>query len=270
MRRLFRRRRQLSGKRILLTGASSGIGKCLALQLAAKGASLVLLARNEDRLSEVAEQIKQADLVENCQVVAIIGDVTDPSTRHRALVTCREELGGLDILINNAGVGAYGRFVEVSPDRLRTLMEVNLFAAAEFIREATPLLRKGNDPAIVNMGSILGCRGIPFSSEYCASKFALHGLSESIRPELEKIGIELNLVAPGTTETEFKQNVVDAQGTPPWTRSGGVSADWVAKRTINALQKRRRLIIPNPVGRLMVCANRIAPRLLDRFMSQYG
>lgn len=266
MRRLFRRRRQLDEKRILLTGASSGIGKCLALQLAAKCAKLVLMARNEAKLSKVSDAIKQ----QGGHAIQVIGDVTKLEDRARGLAACENELGGLDVLINNAGVGAYGRFVEVSPDRLRSLMEVNLFAAAELIREATPLLRTGNDSAIVNIGSILGCRGIPFSSEYCASKFALHGLSESIRPELEKIGIELTLVAPGTTETEFKQNVVDIQGTPPWSRSGGVSADWVAKRTIGALRRRRRMIIPNPVGRLMVCANRIAPRLLDRIMTRYG
>lgn len=266
MRRCCRRRRQLKGKRVLLTGASSGIGRCLAEQLAEQGAKLVLLARNESKLNEVADSLRD----EGAEVVCVIGDVTDSAVRATALAQCEQAFGGLDLLINNAGVGAYGRFVEVSADRLRTLMEVNLFAVAELTREATPLLKAGNDAAIINIGSILGCRGIPFSSEYCASKFALHGLSESIRPELEKLGIELTLVAPGATETGFKENVVDNQGKPPWGRSGGVPADRVARATLRAVRRRRRMIIPNMMGRLMVLANRIAPRLLDRLMNRYG
>ncbi|MEM8864423.1 MAG: SDR family NAD(P)-dependent oxidoreductase, partial [Planctomycetota bacterium] len=170
---LFSKRRELSGKRVLLTGASSGIGRELAKQLAAANARQVLLARSEDTLHELRSELGE----QACEVVA--GDVTDHSARAAALQRATDAYGGLDLLINNAGAGAYGRFTEVSSERLRTLMEVNLFAPAELIREAAPLLAAGEDSAVVNIGSILGCRGLPFSSEYCASKFALHGLSEA-------------------------------------------------------------------------------------------
>ena len=266
MRRLFRWRRKFAGKRALITGASSGIGRELALHLADAGTNLVLLARNEERLQQVAEEVKQRGV----NVAFVAGDVTSRETRAKALEVCQNNFGGIDLLFNNAGAGAYGRFVEVSADRLRDLMELNLFAVAEFTREATPMLVQGEDPAIINVGSILGCRGIPFSSEYCATKFALHGLTESIRPEIEKLGIEVMLVAPGTTETEFKNNVIDEQGTPPWVRRGGVPAALVARRTLRALRRRRRMVVPNFYGKLFVLANRLIPRVLDRALERYG
>ena len=92
--------------------------------------------------------------------------------------------GGLDLLVNNAGIGAQGRFAEADPARLRQIMEVNFFAPAEMTRAALPLLKQGRRPMIVNIGSILGHRGIPGTSEYCASKFAVQGFSESLRAEL--------------------------------------------------------------------------------------
>ena len=263
---LFGRPRNLAGRRAILTGASSGIGRSLALQLASNGVRQVLVARSREKLEAVCAEIIES----GGEALAVVGDVTDRATRDAALQRVESEWGGLDLLINNAGVGAYGRFAEVSPDRLRTLMEVNLFAAAELLREATPLLRSGEDSVVVNMGSILGCLGLPFSSEYCASKFALHGLSDAIRPELKRIGIDLLLVAPGTTSTEFAENVVDAHGEPPWTRHGGVSPEYVASKTIRALKKRRTFVVPNRQGWWLLLANRLAPGLVDRVLARYG
>src|SRR5204863_9708761 len=100
-----------------------------------------------------------------------VGDVTQPSDRAAALEMARLEFGGLDALVNNAGIGALGRFDEGGESRLRQVMEVNFFAPAQFIREALPLLKTGNRPIIVNVSSVLGHRAIPDMSEYCASKF---------------------------------------------------------------------------------------------------
>ncbi|MEM6799451.1 MAG: SDR family NAD(P)-dependent oxidoreductase [Planctomycetota bacterium] len=262
----FQSPRQLTGKRAIITGASSGIGRCLAMELARHGAQQVLIARNEAKLREVAGQAEAI----GGEVEIVPGDVTDPAIRAATLDRATSRFGGIDILINNAGIGAYGRFVEVSSDRLRQLAEVNLFAPAEFIREAAPLMQAGDDPAVVNIGSILGCRGLPFSSEYCATKFALHGLSESIRPELRRLGIDLLVVAPGTTSTEFKDNVVDNHGKPPWGRRGGVPPERVARATLRALRGRRRFIIPNTQGWIMVTASRLFPWLVNRVLDRYG
>ena len=115
----------------------------------------------------------------------------------------QQETGGLDLLVNNAGVGALGEFAEADPQRLRTVMEVNFFAPAELIRAAMPLLRAGEQPMIVNIGSVLGHRAVPLKSEYCASKFALHGFSDAVRAELADQGIDLLMVSPSTTQRSF-------------------------------------------------------------------
>src|ERR1700704_3637152 len=162
--------RHLTNRRALVTGASSGIGRALAVELARRGADLVLLARRETRLAEVAQQITQLGR----RAICIAGDVTDAAVRQRALAAASDQLGGLAILVNNAGVAAHGRFADANPGRVRPLMEVNFFAPVEFIREALPLLREGVQPIIVNIGSILGRRGSPHKSEYSASKFAIH------------------------------------------------------------------------------------------------
>src|SRR5262245_40838375 len=143
--------RNLTGRRALITGASSGIGRALAIELARHGVDLVLIARREDRLAEVETEIRELGR----QAVAVAGDVTDPAMRRRAVDEARDELGGLDILVNNAGVAAHGRFSDADPGRLRPIMEVNFFAAAELIREAVPLLKAGRQPVTVNIGSIL-------------------------------------------------------------------------------------------------------------------
>src|SRR4051812_10821448 len=176
-------KRRLTDRRALVTGASSGIGRDLATELARHGADLVLLARREERLAEVAQQISQLGR----RAICVVGDVTDASVRQRALAAAQDQFGGLDILINNAGVAAHGRFADADPARVRPIMEVNFFAPVEFIRQALPLLRKGTQPMVVNIGSILGRRGSPHKSEYSASKFAIHGFSEAVRPELERL-----------------------------------------------------------------------------------
>src|SRR5205085_8372174 len=177
--------RSLAGSRGIITGASSGIGRALAVELAKAGARLVLVARSENTLSELATDLSR----DGHQAAILVGDVTNQQARAAAVEMARQAYGGLDFVVNNAGVGALGRFADAAPERLRSVFEVNFFAAAEMIRTALPILRKGNRPIVVNVGSILGHRGIPHSSEYCASKFALRGLTESIRTEFAPLGV---------------------------------------------------------------------------------
>ncbi len=132
------------------------------------------------------------------------------------------------------------------------------------------MLRNGNRPVVVNIGSILGHRATPRNSEYCASKFAIRGLTESLRPELAQLGIDMLLVSPGTTETEFYQNVINAAEKPPWPEGRGVSAESVARATVRAIAAGRREIIPSGRGRMLVWLNRACPWLVDRIMRRYG
>ena len=133
----------------------------------------------------------------------IAGDVTSRDDRAAAIKRCCDRFGGLDCLVNNAGIGALGPFAEADEERLRQVFEVNFFASAEFIREALPELRQGRSPIVVNVGSVLGHFAVPGKSEYCASKFALHGLSDALRIELGREEIDVLLVSPSTTSSEF-------------------------------------------------------------------
>ncbi|NOZ39394.1 MAG: SDR family NAD(P)-dependent oxidoreductase [Planctomycetes bacterium] len=260
-------RRSLADRRILLTGASSGIGRALALQLAPFGVRLLLLARREAPLLELAAELKRLGA---SSAEPIVGDVTDAELRANVADQIRRDWGGLDMLINNAGVSAHGRFEGSSPAVLRQIMEVNFFAAAELARETFSLLKAGDDSLVVNIGSILGHRGVPFNSEYCASKFALRGWSEAIRPELARDGIDLLLVSPGTTDTEFFDHLL-AQGEKlPWGEQQGVPVEKVAAQIVRAIERRRHEISPNWRGRLLGVLNRLSPRLVDRLMNRYG
>jgi short-subunit dehydrogenase len=258
--------RTISGSRSLVTGASGGIGRAVAVELARQGSRVVLLARREEKLKDIADEIAAGGGRAEC----VIGDVTDAGVRKAALDRARNSFGGLDILVNNAGIGALGRFDEADPARIRRLFEVNLFAAAELIREALPLLKQGNRPIVVNIGSVLGHLATPRSSEYCATKFALRGLTDSLRAEFASLGIDVLLVSPGTTETEFFDHVVEETSAPRWARMRGVTAESVARATVRAIRRGRHEIIPNPVGRILVFASRLFPGLLRRMLTRYG
>ncbi len=121
-------------------------------------------------------------------LVTLRGDITDADDRRRMVEASTRHFGGIDILVNNAGIGATGHFADAGPDRLRKIMEVNFFGLTETTRAFLPLLRQGNKPAIVNISSIAGKRGIPARSEYSASKFAVQGFSEACAPKWPRMG----------------------------------------------------------------------------------
>lgn len=263
---MWRKERSLVGLRALVTGASGGIGRALALELARHGVDLVLVARRRDRLERVAEEVAQIGR----RAIVVTGDITDSALRDQALRAAEEELGGLDILVNNAGVSAHGRFADADPGRLRPIMEVNFFAPVELIRGAIPLLKRGQEPIIVNIGSVLGKRGSPHKSEYSASKFALQGFGEALRAELLRDGIELLSVVTGPTDTEFFQHLLEEHGDLPFKDSKPVSPQRVAQATVRAIERRKHEIVPSFRGWLLVTLNRHFPRLVDRLMGRYG
>jgi len=258
--------RKLTDKRVIITGASSGIGRELARQLAAQGCQLVINARRKERLDDLASEISASGA--SCLVVE--GDVTDQAVRARLLDQCKQRFGGLDILINNAGIGAMGRFDEATPERLREIFEVNFFAVAEMIRESLPLLKTGNEPMIVNLSSVLGHRGVPLKSEYCATKFAIHGFSDAIRAELASDGIDLLLVSPSTTDSEFFDAAIDDPTQRDWKKGGAMPPEKVAAKTIRAIQKRRHEIILTFGGRILVWLDRLIPGIANRIIAKFG
>jgi short-subunit dehydrogenase len=263
-------KRRLTNQRAIVTGASSGIGWFLAKQLAAAGTKVCICARRRERLEQLQSEIRTDGGV--CEIV--VGDVTSGETRQALLECVQSNFGGLDILINNAGVGAMGRFEDATPERLRNIFEVNFFATAEQIRVSLPLLRNSktpkNSPIIVNMSSVLGHRATPLKSEYCASKFAVHGLSDSIRAELARDGIDLLLVSPSTTDSEFFDQAIEDNTKKDWKKRGAMSPEIVAAKTIRAIRKGRHEIILTHGGRLLVWIDRLIPGLANRLMAKFG
>jgi short-subunit dehydrogenase len=258
-------KRELRERRAIVTGASSGIGREIAVELARCGAAVVAVARREDRLGQLAGQIAAL----GTPVETVVGDITDPATRQRAIDVAQSKLGGLDILVNNAGVGAMGSFEDSDPQPLRRLMETNFFALVEMTRLALPLLKQGVRPIVVNLSSILGHRGVPYNSAYCASKFAVQGFSESIRAEFTRLGIDVLVVSPGTTETEFFDRVIEHTAKPSWPKHKPVSAATVARQTVRAIRLGRHEIIPYRWGQVLCWLNRLSPRFVDGLMARY-
>jgi short-subunit dehydrogenase len=258
--------RSLTGARAIVTGASGGLGREIALELGRNGAHVVLVARREQKLREVAEEIVK--LGGKTEIVA--GDVTSPAIRQSAIDAARSAFGGLDMLINNAGVGAIGHFADADAERMRRVMEINFFAPVELTRLALPLLKAGRQPLVVNIGSILGHRATPRYAEYCASKFALRGWTETLRAELRPDGIDVLLVSPGPTRTEFWDNLLEQKGKVPWTREYAMTAPRVARRIVKAIHSGRRWeLVPGLRGKLFVLSNRYFPRIVDRIMRRY-
>ena len=261
-------RRSLNNKRILLTGASSGIGAVLASLLAKEGADLVLLARRKDRLQNIAEQIKQQ--YSSRKVILADGDVTDPNIRQKAVQSAIGQLGGLDILINNAGAGAMARIEETTQETLRRIFEVNFFSLFELTQLALPHLKQGVEPMVVNLSSIVGLRGVPHYGVYGSAKFAVTGLSESMRAEVARHGIDVLLVCPGTTQTEFFDVLHQETSKPKLPVHRPVSSEYVAIRIVRAMQRGQHRIIPYLPAVLLDRLNRLSPRFVDWIMARYA
>jgi short-subunit dehydrogenase len=259
-------RTDLKGARIIVTGASSGIGWALAELLAGEKSRLVLASRNQEKLEELARKIKE----QGGEAHVVSTDVTEAAARAPLIETALARLGGIDILINNAGVGAKGFFADAQEERLRRIFEVNFFAATELTRLAIPHLRQGNTPMVVNVSSILGRRAIPSCTEYCASKFALAGWSEGLRAELVHQGIHVLLVCPGRIVTNFNENMIENKVGFGWQNHRAMSAERCAQLIVRAIRRRKNELIITGHGKVLVWTNRIAPRLVDYVLGRFS
>ncbi len=251
--------------RILLTGASSGIGRALAVELAKQGAKLALVSRRQPPLDDLARLIHE----KGGTATVVTGDVTDAGQRQRLIASAVAALGGLDILINNAGVGARGWFTESTPETLRQIMEVNFFAAAELTRAALPHLKKGRDPMIVNVSSAVGRRGLPGCAEYCASKFALTGWSESLRGELVNDGVHVMVVSPGAIQTGFRDNLLADRMDYGAMASQDMTAERCAEIIVRGMRCKALETVITIKAKGLVWGQRFLPGLVDWLLRRH-
>jgi short-subunit dehydrogenase len=252
-------KRELRDRRLLITGASSGIGYCLAEQAGAAGARLALAARSADRLEELAGKLAARGV----DVLAVPTDLTAEGDRRHLLDRVVEHFGGLDVLVNNAGVASFAHFADSSEAVLRQVMEVNFFAPVELIRLAVPVLARGRQPAVVNVSSMCGRRGMPAWPEYSASKFALCGMTEALRGELVRFEIDVLLVLPGLTRTGLPKNLLKNQGRAKIDFGAGMPPEDAAAGILRALQANRPETVLGREARWLLRFNRYFPRLTD-------
>lgn len=256
--------RKLLNRRIVLTGASRGIGRALAQQLAKKGANLVLVARSQEALQQLESELSG----QGADVLAVVADVSSEADRARALELATQRFGGVDILINNAGIGSWGHFSNSTEDILRQIMEVNFFAPAELIRSAIPLLQKGIQPAIVNVSSMCGRVGVPAWPEYSASKHALCGLTEALRGEMARFDIDVLLIVPGLASSTLSKNLLRNDGKMKIDFESGMPVEKVAQKIVRSIEKNRTETTIGSDARQMILVHRFFPWLVDRIMGK--
>ncbi len=262
--RLFRHwpRRRLAGMRAIVTGGSSGVGRAVAVQLAKRGADVLATARRADRLAAL-EHDWTARNQSGGSLQTLAGDQTDASFRTQLLTEAGNRLGGLDLLVLAAGSGAVGRFDASQPETLRSIMEIDFFAPAELARGSLPLLRKGRDPAIAFIGSIIGRHPLPLHLDYGAAKAAIASLAIGLRMELAASEIDVLLATLGPTASEFWDNLIEGNRAS-WSRGRAMPAERAAHRILRGLVCRRREVVPGLQAKAYVLTARLFPRLFDR------
>jgi short-subunit dehydrogenase len=252
-------RRDLSGKRAILTGASGGIGRATADALVKAGVRLAISSRNAPAIQHLTESLTKT----GGEVFAIAADVTKPDDRLRLVSEAMRHLGGLDLLINNAGVGSWGHFSSSTPEIMRTVMEVNFFGPIELTRVAIPHLTKGQEPAVVNVTSMCGRKGMPAWPEYSASKFALVGMSEAWRGEFARFDVDVLTIVPGMTDSGFQNNWLRAEGKESLKFAEGMKPEEVAAGIVAAIHKNRTEVVLGGEARRLLRFNRYFPRLTN-------
>jgi short-subunit dehydrogenase len=257
-------KRDLRGRRILITGASGGIGRAVAQQAAAAGARLLLAARSAEPLQALAGELTAA----GADVVAIPADITSDADRRHLLEVAGGRFDGLDALINNAGIGSFGHFADSSEQILRQIMEVNFFAPAELMRLAVPVLMRGRQPAIVNVASMCGRRAMPAWPEYSASKYALCGLTEALRGEFARFDIDVLLVVPGLTRSDMSRHLLRNAGRAKIPFDKGMAPERVAAAILATLTHNRTEVVVGRDARWMLRVSRFFPRLVDALLAR--
>ncbi|HEV3192936.1 MAG TPA: SDR family NAD(P)-dependent oxidoreductase [Polyangiaceae bacterium] len=245
-----------AGPTVIVTGASSGIGRALARAWAKKGARVVLSARGEAALTEVARGIESY----GGSAISVPGDVTREEDRAKLIETARAQTGRLDVLVNNAGRGYYGSALRIDPAELTDLFSLNVVAPLRLAQLAIdPLTRTGG--CIVMMSSIAGVVASPRMGAYAATKFALEAVSMSLRAELAGTGVRVVVVRPGPVETPFREHAITTDGKAGVRpRAAGVqTAEEVAEQTVRAVERGQAVMETTPFVRVASAAARIAP-----------
>lgn len=253
-------------KVVLISGACAGIGRALALRFAQAGARLVLMDLDQDALDSLVQHLGSHH---NVEALGLYCDVADAERVQHCVALAIEHFGGIDVLINNAGVTHRSNFADTSLEVFRRVMDINYFGAVHCTQAALPSLIERHGQIIV-MSSLSGFSPLLYRSAYNASKHALHGLFETLRCELKGSGVGVMLVCPGFTATDLRKNALvgDASITaqPPLAMGKVASAQEVAESIYRAALKRKRLLVMSNVDWRARLLARYFPRLFERVL----
>lgn len=247
----------LKGKRILLTGATGGLGQSLAIALADKGAILSLVGRDAAKL----EQLKQTLEKMGNSSHTITADLSEIDAIPFVYKNARRQMGGIDILINNAGILDFIKFENQHQGRIAQMIETNVTIPIQFTREIIPDFIARNEGQVVFVGSIFGSLGFPYFSTYCASKFAIHGFSQSLRRELAGSKVGITYIAPRGIQTSMN----DANTVAMWEKTGSQmdAAEVVANRIVKALEKKQQEVFIDEPQSFFAWLNGLFPKLVS-------
>lgn len=255
----------LKDKVIIITGASSGIGLASARLFATRGARLVLAARSLDKLEEIAAQLP-------CETLCVKADVSLEADCRALVEQTVERFGGIDVLVNNAGLSMRAMFRDLDLSVIRKLMDVNFWGTVYCTKYALPWLLRSKG-SVVGVISTAGYIGLPARTGYCSSKYAIRGFLDTLRIEHLKDGLQVLVFAPGFTASNVRNAALTADGTPqgrtPRDEGRMMSAEAVALKLEKALNKRKSSVILTPLSKFTLWLDRLAPRLKDRLEYSY-
>lgn len=244
---------------VLITGASEGIGASCSSLLARKGAKLSLTALPGADFQDISTE----------RQLITTGDITSADIRRRVVANTLERFGRIDVLINNVGVGQYGLASEVDTEISKRLFDVNVFAPLALTQLVIPGMRQQRSGTIVNIGSVGGKVSLPWAVMYCASKWAVHCVDDSLRRELKDSGVRVVKVCPGIVDTKFREHVLAgaAPGSVEAIRRV-VSPDQVAAAIVRGIEQKRRTVFVPKIGWAFTTLEAVAPWAMDLYLSR--
>jgi short-subunit dehydrogenase len=255
--------KKINEQTIVITGATSGIGLTTARMAAERGAKLVLAARNEEALQELAGEINSS----GGEAVSVVADVGNQDDVRKIAEKAVEIFGGFDTWVNNAGVSIYGKFEEVSIEDQRQLFETNYWGVVHgSLTAASHLKTRGG--ALINIGSTLSDRAIPLQGAYCASKHAVKGFTDAFRMELEAddAPISVTLVKPAAIDTPYKDHAKNYLGVQPENPPPVYAPETVAETILYCAENSLRDVFVGAGGKMLSALGKYAPRTTDKIM----
>jgi len=257
--------KELRGKRAMISGAASGIGRAIALEFARQGVHLYLVDIDACGLARVAAEARAAGV----DVLERRCDVGQSNEISATVQTILHEWGGVDILVNNAGITYYGRTDEMSTEHWDRVLRINLDSHAQFTRELLPSLLARRDAHVLNVCSMFGLLAMPKLTAYCTSKYAMVGFSEALRVEYGREGLGVTALCPGFVSTNlFASAPLPENGKGPKIppRIFCTTPEKIARAAVQAIRRNRRLVVVEPFAKVLTVVKRFTPGVIDFFL----